>query len=336
MRKIAAIALLTLLPFPAFSAPLIYADSGAYPFLRTVAERAEKSAMQNIAVQNKGAAAALSALCAEKDAPPIAATARRMKKAELESCIKNNFSEIREIPFGFDAWVVTRAPRAQPLDLSAAEIWHALIKYLPDKNGKVSRNPYQNWNDIDKRLPGYRIEIMAPAMDSALYPSFAEAVMKRACRAYPEMAALEEKDMAAFDANCAPLRQDGNYIAAGDDWTLNLQRAAAKLQMIGIFHYKFMKDADGRVAINPVGGVMPLESDIQSGAYPLSRPLYIYVNEALLKNAPLAQNFIAALLDESALSEKGYLAGLGLVPPPPAARDSLRNAATFLDAAQLP
>ena len=65
-----------------------------------------------------------------------------------------------------------------------------------------------------------------------------------------------------------------------------------------------------------IDGVAPNADTIASGAYPLSRSLYIYVKKAHIGVIPGLQQFVQEFLSEGAAGKGGYLADRGLIPLP--------------------
>ena len=65
------------------------------------------------------------------------------------------------------------------LGLTKQQIFMALAKQVPDKDGKLVANPYKMWNEIDPSLPAVKIEVLGPPPTSGTRDSFMELVMEK-------------------------------------------------------------------------------------------------------------------------------------------------------------
>src|SRR5690606_37285155 len=90
------------------------------------------------------------------DHPDMANASRAIKKSEIETCARNGVKEITEVKIGYDGIVLANSKKTEQLDLTRAEIWKALAAEVP-QNGKLVKNPYTTWNQIDSRLPNKKI-----------------------------------------------------------------------------------------------------------------------------------------------------------------------------------
>ncbi len=73
-----------------------------------------------------------------------------------------------------------------------------------------------------------------------------------------------------------------------------------------------------KVKAATVDGVAPTFETISSGAYPLSRSLYIYVKKANVGVTPGLKEFLEGFTSDAATGKGGYLQQRGLIPLPPA------------------
>ena len=61
-------------------------------------------------------------------------------------------------------------------------------------------------------------------------------------------------------------------------------------------------------------GVSPTFGNISSGAYSLSRPLFLYVNAAYVDLVPGINEYLHEFTAEATWGADGYLAAIGLIP----------------------
>lgn len=73
-----------------------------------------------------------------------------------------------------------------------------------------------------------------------------------------------------------------------------------------------------------VDGIAPDPDTIASGAYAVSRPLYIYIKNAHRGVIPGLDEFVAEFVSEDSLGPDGYLAERGLIPLSDADRETVR------------
>ena len=63
-----------------------------------------------------------------------------------------------------------------------------------------------------------------------------------------------------------------------------------------------------------INGVKPSLEGIQDYSYPIARPLFFYVKKAHIGVIPGIQEFLKEFTSKKAMSNRGYLAKIGLVP----------------------
>ncbi len=94
-----------------------------------------------------------------------------------------------------------------------------------------------------------------------------------------------------------------------------------------MFGYSFLEENRDTVKGASIDGVAPTIPNIASGAYPLSRSLYIYVKKSRIGVTPGLQAFVAEYVSDAASSRGGYLQGRGLIPLPAAQHEANKVAA---------
>jgi phosphate transport system substrate-binding protein len=101
-----------------------------------------------------------------------------------------------------------------------------------------------------------------------------------------------------------------------DNLELILGKLAADHDAMGILTYSYLEQFRNRIHAANIDGFAPSQMTIQSGEYPVSRPLLIYVKEANLKSVVGLADYAAEYLSFCAAGAHGYLADEGLVPLP--------------------
>ena len=69
-----------------------------------------------------------------------------------------------------------------------------------------------------------------------------------------------------------------------------------------------------KIKASSVDGVQPSLEGIQGYSYPIARPLFFYVKKAHVGVIPGIKEFLKEFTSKKAMSNRGYLAKIGLVP----------------------
>jgi phosphate transport system substrate-binding protein len=144
--------------------------------------------------------------------------------------------------------------------------------------------------------------------------------MDPGCEAFASLEALKKTDEKAFKTVCHTVREDGAYIDAGENDNLIVQKLDANTNSLGIFGFSFLDQNSDKIKGAVVDGGEPTFENITSGAYPVSRPLYLYVKKAHVGVIPGIPEYLAEYTSDRASGEEGYLADKGLIPAPEAER----------------
>ncbi len=327
--------LLALVVTPAFAARdqiRIVGSSTVYPFTTTVAEAFGKISGKTPVVESTGTGGGVKLFCAGvgEDTPDFVNASRPMKKAEFEDCAKNGVTDIIEIKVGFDGLSLAHAKEAKDFALTKQQIFQALAKEIPDKDGKLVANPNKMWSDIDPSLPATKIEVLGPPPTSGTRDSFAELVLEKGAEKYESLAALKKDDAKAFEKVWKAIREDGAYVEAGENDNLIVQKLQANADAVGIFGYSFLEENAKVVKGIAVEGKEPSYEAIADGSYKVSRPLFIYGKKQHVDVIPGMREFIAEYVSDKALGADGYLGAKGLVTLPADELEKVRAQATEL------
>ena len=247
-RILMTASLLALIATPAFAARdqiRIVGSSTVYPFTTTVAEAFGKATkMKTPVVESTGTGGGMKLFCAGlgEDKPDFENASRRIKKSEFDDCVKNGVTEIVEIKVGFDGLSIAQSNKGKPFALTKQQIFLALAKMVPDKDGKLVANPYKMWSDVDASLPATKIEVLGPPPTSGTRDSFAELFLKKGAQEFETLAALEQKDVTAFDPIWKTIRTDGAYVEAGENDNLIVRKIEANPAAFGVFGYSFLEE----------------------------------------------------------------------------------------------
>ena len=334
----------------------IVGSSTVYPFATVVAEKFGKTTrFKTPKVESTGSGGGLKLFCAGVGVghPDITNTSRRIKKSEQELCAKNGVRDIIEVKIGYDGIVLGQSKAIKQLDLTRKDIFLALAKQVPDKDGKLIDNPNVTWKDANPVLPAIRIEVLGPPPTSGTRDAFVELAMEGGAKKFDDLKrlrgstdqaeikalmaklgiperAFNQKGKKVFKAVAHGIREDGAFIEAGENDNLIVQKLEAKLDSVGIFGFSFLDQNADKIQGAMVDGQAPTFDAIADGAYPVSRPLYFYVKKAHVGAVPGIREYLAEFTSDKADGEEGYLSDKGLIPMPEAERARFRQVATEL------
>ena len=312
----------------------IVGSSTVYPFATAVAEQfAKKTGMPAPKVESTGTGGGMKLFCAGAgvETPDIVNASRRMKKSEMEACMKNGVDAITEVKIGFDGIAIANAKSAPAISLSRRELYLALAKDVPTgPNGELQPNPYTTWKQVNPALADVKIEVLGPPPTSGTRDALAELGMTKGCLLFKGMPELKEKDEAAFKKACTSVREDGHYIDAGENDNLIVQKLQANQDAVGIFGYSFLEQNMDSLKAAVIDGKTIGYDSIANGSYPLSRPLYFYVKNSHVDQIKGIKEYMAEFASDAALSPDGYLADKGLVALPAGEKAASMAAAAAL------
>lgn len=222
---------------------------------------------------------------------------RPIQSTELAACKKAGVRFI-ELPVAYDATVVVVNPKNDWVkEISVADLKKI---WAPEAQGKITK-----WKQVNPAWPNETIKLFGAGSDSGTFDYFTEAIVGKA------------------------KSSRGDYTASEDDNTLVTGIAGDKFALgyLPLAYYAENKSKLQALAI--IGGdkapaknkaVLPSKETVEDGTYfPLSRPIFIYVNENSLKR-PEVQNFAKFYLESAAtlvpevkyvaLPKKAYEVGL--------------------------
>ena len=226
-------------------------SSTVAPITEAIAEefRAERSGV-GVTVGTSGTGGGFTKFCA--DEIDIADASRAIKEEEVAACEAKGV-EYTEFRVGLDGLAIVTSADNEFLECLTLE----QLATIFEDGGATT------WDQVDPKFPKEDVEIFAPGTDSGTYDFFVEEVLGE------------------------DVKPRTDYTASEDDNTL-VQGLSGEENSWGYFGYAYFKENESELKAVEVagedGGCVELDDEtIESGDYPLSRPLFIYVNDEALE-----------------------------------------------------
>jgi phosphate transport system substrate-binding protein len=291
---------------------VVVGSSTIYPFSVLVADHFAKSGpFATPSVESSSTTDGFRAFCAGTGAPDITAASRRMASNEKHVCAAMGVRNIVEIQIGYDGLILAGAAGHPGFNITLDQFWRAVAKYVP-VNGSFTANPYRNWRDIASTLPDRPIQLWGPAPGQGVRDALVSLVVEPNCISSAAAATLPDDRRNAI---CTAIRDDGRWTDV-EDIELILGKIASHPQTMGILTYSYLEQFPKRIFAATVNGVSPTRTNIASGVYPVSSPLFIYVNGDHLTSTTGLADYAAEFVSLCAAGANGYLLDEGLVPLP--------------------
>lgn len=302
----------------------VVGSSTVYPYTTVVAERFGKQGkFKTPVVESTGTGGGFKSFCGGVGVqhPDMTGASRAIKKDEVELCVKNGVTEIIELPIGNDGLTLAHSVKAKDANFTKAQLWKAIAHDVV-VDGKLVKNPYKNWKEIDKSLPDLKIEILVAPPTSGTRDAWDELVMGKGCD--PEFMKLADKK------KCTKYREDAAVIEAGENDTLIVQKLGSTPNAFGYFGYSYLVANKDKIKAAKIDGIAPTIEGIQKYTYPVARPLFLYAKKAHASVIPGFKEFLTEYTGKTAVGSTGYLFKVGLVPNAKEAEDKVRDVATKL------
>ncbi|WP_010187095.1 substrate-binding domain-containing protein [Sphingomonas sp. PAMC 26605] len=292
----------------------VVGSSTVFPFTTIVAEQLinKTPGMKSPAIESTGTGGGMKLFCAGVGAahPDIEDASRRMKASEYRTCKDNGVDSIIEVQIGLDGVAFAESMSGPKLQLTAVDLYKALAA-----TPMGQPNTAKTWKDVNPALPAVPIQVYGPPSTSGTRDALAELILAKGCDAInPSLADKKEKDPAGYAKGCTAIREDGAYVDAGENDNLIVQKLQSNPNAIGIFGYSYLEENKDKLNGVPINGVEPTYETIARGAYPGSRPLYLYVKKAHLTAIKGLREFLA--LYAQSWDPKGPLVAKGLIAAP--------------------
>jgi phosphate transport system substrate-binding protein len=211
----------------------------------------------------------------------ISDASRPIKAKEFKAAAENGTRFI-ELPVAMDGLSVVVNPKNDWADDLSIEDLQAI--YLEDGTAR-------KWSDLDPAWPDKAIKVYSPGTDSGTFDYFREVVLPEGKSFRPDMSTSEDDNVLVTGV-------------AGDRYAIGYFGAA--------YYYENKAKLKAMPIVNPKTGkaVLPEPENVISGAYfPLSRPLFIYLNYNSMRR-PDVREFVKFNLAHDArfATEVGYVA----------------------------
>jgi phosphate transport system substrate-binding protein len=308
----------------AFTAPAsardtiqIAGSSTVLPFASIVAEEFGKSFPQfkTPVVGSGGSSGGLRQFCQGVGANTIdiANASRKIKSSEIDACAKNGVTKIIEVKIGFDGIVFASRRDGGDFALEPRHVFLATAKEVP-QGGKMVANPYTNWSQIDPKFPKQDITMVIPGSNHGTREVYEEKTVIPGCESFPEVEAMMKADKKKAEGFCKAIRTDGRVIEVAGDYTETLARLDAQRNAIGVFGLSFYDQNRDRLKVATMSGVVPSLETVESGQYPVSRPLYFYIKDAHIGVIPGLLEYAQYFLSTQVAGMGSPLERAGLIP----------------------
>lgn len=296
----------------------IVGSSTVYPFAKVVTEKfAKKTGLPLPELRSTGSGGGFKLFCAgpKQKKPDISNASRSINKAEYNQCIRNGVKKIVEVKIGYDGIVIANSKKALRFKLTTKDIFLALARDVPDGGKKkLIPNPYLFWNEVDPALPSLKIQVYGPPPTSGTRDAFEKLAMEKGCRKFTWIKKIKKRHKEQFLDICTSIRQDGVYINSGENDNLIVDKLEANQSAFGIFGYSYLEQNKDDIQGSYINSSLPNFKSISSASYPLSRPLYFYVNKDRAESIPGLKRYLIEFTEDSAWGPKGYLVPRGLIP----------------------
>lgn len=269
----------------ASAAELIQIDgsSTVYPITEAVAEefQAKSGGDVRVTVGISGTGGGFKRFC--RGETDISDASRPIKKSEMELCAEAGIKYF-ELPVAYDGLTVVVNKENDFVDYLTVEELKKM--WEPAAQEKVT-----NWNQIRSTFPDMPLHLAGPGADSGTFDYFTEAVVGESKASRGDFQASE----------------DDNVIVQF------VSRDKGALGYFGLAYYEENKDKLKAVPIKAdadAEAITPSVKTVNNGTYvPLSRPIFIYVKEASIKQRPAVREFVEFYLAEGGelAKEVGYV-----------------------------
>jgi phosphate transport system substrate-binding protein len=239
-------------------------SSTVAPFVTAAAERFQRESPDvRITVGVSGTGGGFERFC--RGETDISNASRPIESEEAQACKSKGIGDV-EFQIANDALTVV---------VNEENTWVGCLtmqqlRKIWDRGSKV-----KSWKQVDPKFPDLELKLYGPGTDSGTFDFFTEKVNGEDGRSRSDYSASE----------------DDNVIVQG------VAGDKGALGYFGFSYYEQNQDKLKAVAIDAGSGcVQPSVETAQSGEYPLSRPLFIYVKTASLQR-PEVEAFIRFVLD---------------------------------------
>jgi phosphate transport system substrate-binding protein len=264
----------------------IEGSSTVFPIMEEAAKAFQKRQGDrpvSIALKETGSSAGMRSFC--RGEIPISNSSRPISSKELKACAAKGVTFI-ELPLAFDAISVV----VHPSNSWASRISTAELSTLWNRQaqGRIKR-----WKQVNAAWPDRPINLCGPGADSGTFDYFNKAINGDARNSRTDYTASEDDNVLVRCVEKNPLA-------------------------LGYFGFSYYRGQAGKLkalaVTGPKGTWPPTIDNVQQERYvPLSRPLFVYINDKDLRNRPEVRRFITFTVQGGLrFSERA-----GVIPLPP-------------------
>ena len=260
-------------------------------------------------VSSSGSSKGIKQLCdiSSTNTLDIANASRRIKQKEFLKCKENGITDIAELYVGRNGIVFVQNNNSDEfLNITRKELFLALAKEVPNKEGNLQKNPYFYWNEINPNLPKRKILVYGHKKTAGIRASFDAIIIKHISNKSKELSSFYKK-------NYLSLREDGVFVELDSDEEI-LKRTIKNKDAIGNLNYlHYSKNRNNIKGLN-IDGIAPTIDNIENSSYKLAKKLYIYYRTNIKNDKDTLKEYLSAFLSEEAIGEDGILKEIGFVP----------------------
>jgi phosphate transport system substrate-binding protein len=226
----------------------------------------------NITIDSIGSGAGFERFCVEGETD-ISNASRPIRDSEVESCQSIGRDPI-EFRVGTDALAVVVSQENEFIEGATFEELALIFSTA------------ENWSDVNSEWPDEPIQRFIPGTDSGTFDFFVEEV-------------FEENEEPILSASNTQLSEDDNVLVQG---------VLGSPYAIGFFGYAYYDENKDVLKILSIEGVEPSAESVDSGDYPLARPLFIYSTADIVREKPQVAAFINFYLSyvNEEITDVGY------------------------------
>jgi phosphate transport system substrate-binding protein len=252
----------------AVSGDIISAGSSTvFPLSERLKQRFEEEGFTgNLTVDSIGSGAGIERFCVAGETD-IANASRAIRDTEIESCAALTPPRTPvEFQVGIDALAVTLSSENDFVtDVTLEELAQIF-------------STATTWSDVRPEWPAEPIQRFSPGTDSGTFDYFVEAVMTPA-----NGDDAEAGEAAILESENTQFSEDDNVLVQGVE---------GSPYAIGYFGYAYFQENQGALKALSINGIEPNAETAESGEYPISRPLFIYSDGAIMQEKPQVAAFI--------------------------------------------
>lgn len=254
-------------------------SSTVYPVTEAVAEEYRLEAPDvRVTVGLSGTGGGFQKFC--RGETDVNDASRPIKESEVEACEAEGVEYV-DFTIAYDGLAVVVHPENDWVDELTVE--ELKMMWEPEAQETITR-----WNQIRDDWPDEELNLYGPGTASGTFDYFTDAI------------------------NGEEGASRGDYTASEDDNVL-VQGVANDQYALGFFGLAYFEENADKLKLAPVNNgeesVFPSEETVKNGSYtPLSRPLFIYLNDQALER-PEGESFTRFYLENAGLlaGEVGYI-----------------------------